>query len=258
MTTSISGAESEQSLTELERLALLQEVDQRLRDLQINLSALEADICERATELASRQERVKVLRETRDRLDGKRQELEKQLDEEGTAMKERRMRLNRVRTEKELQAVRREIELGKEATQRMEGELLAIMEEHETTVNDLAAAETVLTEIETPASEEITEKRERQNQLQIGADEDKAARESLAAKLNAGIRSKYEMIFARRGGVAVVAVRNGTCLGCHMHVPPQLFNEIQKHREAVRQCPNCNRMLLWRPEVVDTAGDVGS
>jgi predicted nucleic acid-binding Zn-ribbon protein len=232
MTTSISGAESEQSLTELERLALLQEVDQRLRDLQINLSALEADICERATELASRQERVKVLRETRDRLDGKRQELEKQLDEEGTAMKERRMRLNRVRTEKELQAVRREIELGKEATQRMEGE--------------------------TPASEEITEKRERQNQLQIGADEDKAARESLAAKLNAGIRSKYEMIFARRGGVAVVAVRNGTCLGCHMHVPPQLFNEIQKHREAVRQCPNCNRMLLWRPEVVDTAGDVGS
>jgi len=258
MTTSISGADSEQSLTELERLALLQEVDQRLRDLQINLSALEADICERATDLANRQERVKTLRARRDQLDASRQETERQLEEEGSAMKERRMRLNRVRTEKELQAVRREIELGKEGTQRMETELLGLMEEHETTVKDLEAAEAALAEVETPASEEITEKRERQNQLQLGADEDKAARERLASKLNVSIRSKYEMIFARRGGVAVVAVRNGTCLGCHMHVPPQLFNEIQKTREVVRQCPNCHRMLFWRPEAVDSAGEVGS
>lgn len=255
MTTSISGAESEQSLTELERLALLQEVDQRLRDLQINLSALEADISERSTELANRQQRVKSLTELREQLDARRKELERQLEEEGSAMKERRMRLNRVRTEKELQAVRREIELGKEATQRMEAELLAAMEQFETTVRELEEAEAALTEIESPASAEISEKRERQNQLQLGADEDKAARERLAAKLNVSLRSKYEMIFARRGGVAVVAVRNGTCLGCHMHVPPQLYNEIQKTREVVRQCPNCHRMLFYRPDAVD--GEVG-
>lgn len=253
MTTAISGADSEQTLTELERLALLQEVDQRLRDRQINLTALEEDIRLRAEDLASKQERVKVLRETRDQLDAKRQDLERQLDEEGTAMKDRRMRLNRVRTEKELQAVRREIELGKEATQRMETELLAVMEEHENTVRDLEASEAALAEVENPASNEISEKRERQTRLRLDVDEDKVAREQLAAKLNGSLRSKYEMIFARRGGVAVVAVRNGTCQGCHMHVPPQLFNEIQKTREVVRQCPNCHRMLFWRPEAVDSA-----
>ena len=258
MTTLISGADSDQSLTELERLALLQEVDQRLRDLQINLSALEEDIRRRAEELASKQERVKTLRESRDRLDTKRQEVERQLEEENTAMKERRMRLNRVRTEKELQAVRREIELGKEANQRMEGELLALMEEHETTVRDLETAEAALLEIESPASAEISAKRERQDQLQRGANEDKAARERLAAQLNASLRSKYEQIFARRGGVAVVEVRNCTCLGCHMHVPPQLYNEIQKTREVVRQCPNCHRMLFWSPAAADSAGEASS
>src|SRR5262249_39318589 len=159
MTTAIGGADSDQSLTELERLALLQEVDQRLRDRQINLNALEEDIRQRAEDLASKQERVKALRGTRDQLEAKRQDMERLLDEEGTAMKDRRMRLNRVRTEKELQAVRREIELGKEATQRMEGELLAAMEEHETTVRELEGAEAALVEIENPASLEISEKR---------------------------------------------------------------------------------------------------
>jgi len=168
------------------------------------------------------------------------------------------MRLNRVRTEKELQAVRREIELGKEAAQRLEGELLAAMEEHETTVHDLEAAEAALAEVESPASLEISEKRERQSRLRLDVDEDRVARERLAAKLNGSLRTKYEQIFARRGGVAVVAVRNGTCQGCHMHVPPQLYNEIQKTREVVRQCPNCHRMLFWRPDAADSGREAES
>jgi hypothetical protein len=246
MTTSTNGVD-EESLTELDRLALLQEVDQRLRNLQINLDALENDIRLREEELTGRQASVATLRETRDQLEVQRRELERQLSEEGATMKDRRMRLNRVRTEKELQAVRREIELGKEGTQRMEAELLAVMEQHETTLRDLEAAEAALTEIEAPATSEISEKRERHQSLRDGALQDKEVRESLAGQLNRGLRSKYEQIFARRGGVAVVAVRNGTCQGCHMHVPPQLFNEIQKTRE-VRQCPNCHRMLFWKAE----------
>ena len=70
----------------------------------------------------------------------------------------------------------------------------------------------------------------------------------LVGAVDGDLRRRYEMIFSRRGGVAVVAVRGGTCQGCHMHVPPQLFNELKKFRD-VRQCPNCHRILYWRPEV---------
>jgi predicted nucleic acid-binding Zn-ribbon protein len=45
----------------------------------------------------------------------------------------------------------------------------------------------------------------------------------------------------------VVTARGGICTGCRMHIPPQLFNELQKFRDHVRQCPNCHRILLWRP-----------
>jgi predicted nucleic acid-binding Zn-ribbon protein len=57
----------------------------------------------------------------------------------------------------------------------------------------------------------------------------------------------YEQIFDRRGGNAVVAARNGICSGCRMHIPPQLYNELQKYRD-IRQCPNCRRIWFWRPE----------
>ena len=58
---------------------------------------------------------------------------------------------------------------------------------------------------------------------------------------------KYEQIFERRGGSAVVVGRQGVCTGCHMNVPPQMYNELQKFRD-IRQCPNCHRILFYRPE----------
>ena len=50
------------------------------------------------------------------------------------------------------------------------------------------------------------------------------------------------MIFSRRGGLAVVEIRGGTCQGCRMHVPPQLFNQIQRNEQVIL-CPSCQRML---------------
>jgi predicted nucleic acid-binding Zn-ribbon protein len=61
------------------------------------------------------------------------------------------------------------------------------------------------------------------------------------------LRSKYEQIFERRGGTAVVEARNGICQGCRMRVPPQLYNELQRHRD-IRNCPNCHRIIFWRAE----------
>ena len=76
---------------------------------------------------------------------------------------------------------------------------------------------------------------------------ERGAREALAADMDPSLRSKYEQLFERRGGAAVVTARGGICTGCRMHIPPQLYNELQKHRDVVRQCPNCRRILFWRP-----------
>jgi hypothetical protein len=62
--------------------------------------------------------------------------------------------------------------------------------------------------------------------------------------MDPGLRSKYEQLFDRRGGTAVVAVAAGICSGCRMQVPWQFYNELLKSRDSVRQCPNCHRILF--------------
>jgi len=83
---------------------------------------------------------------------------------------------------------------------------------------------------------------------------DRATRTELVQTVDGDLRRKYEMIFSRRGGLAVVEIRSGTCQGCRMRVPPQLFNEIQRNHEQVILCPSCQRMLYWRAEAEEANG----
>jgi predicted nucleic acid-binding Zn-ribbon protein len=236
----------------IDKLAALQEIDCRLREKTELAESLEREVGEFENQLALQRERTQLAQTERDADEARRREIEAQIQDEEAKMKDRRMRLNRVRNEKELQALRREIEVGKEANQKAEEELLQIFESLDAKNAAAQEAEKLLLELEQANLAKITERRTRVSQLKGEVEGERDARARMAAALDRNLRLKYEQIFQRRGGTAVVAVRNGTCLGCHMNLPPQFFNELQRTRE-VRLCPSCHRILFWRPERLDQA-----
>ena len=238
--------------TPIDRLAALQDVDCQLREKSELLQALEREVSEAQNQLLLQRERTRVAQAERDTVAARRRELEAHLDDEEAKMKDRRMRLNRVRNEKELQALRREIEVGKEANQQSEEELLRIFESLDALNATAKEAEDLLHALEAEAAEKVARRQTRMSGLKTELGTQREARARMAATLDSGLRQKYEQIFERRGGTAVVEVRNGTCLGCHMHLPPQFFNELQRTRD-VRLCPSCHRILFWRPERLDQA-----
>ena len=71
-------------------------------------------------------------------------------------------------------------------------------------------------------------------------------RQSIASQVTGDLISRYELIFSRRGGTAVVEVSGGICQGCYMNIPPQLGNEIIRN-EKVHLCPSCQRILFVKP-----------
>ena len=71
-------------------------------------------------------------------------------------------------------------------------------------------------------------------------------RQSIASQVTGDLISRYELIFSRRGGTAVVEVTGGICQGCYMNLPPQLWNEIIRN-EKVHLCPSCQRILFVKP-----------
>ena len=58
--------------------------------------------------------------------------------------------------------------------------------------------------------------------------------------------SQYERILKTREGIALVPVRHNSCSGCHLELPPQTVNEIQRQDKWIT-CESCARILYWEP-----------
>lgn len=231
--------------SDIDRLAALQEIDRRLKDRRDRMSALDGEADGFELDLVRKREVVTTLTTERDALEQRRGEMDRQLELSGIKIRDNRMRMNRIRNSTELLALQREIDLSREANAQTEEELLRAMETLETLAAQLTAAQEALAEVEARAAEVVAERRKEADALRQEVQAEIGARDELAGAMDPRLRSKYEQIFDRRGGNAVVMAVDGICTGCRMRIPPQFYNELLKFRD-IRQCPNCHRILFWR------------
>ena len=86
------------------------------------------------------------------------------------------------------------------------------------------------------------EKRERQS---VEALNEKKAR--ISANADPQIITVLDDVKKKVRGLAVVPVQQAICMGCHMNIPAQLFNELQRFDE-LRFCPHCHRIIYWKEQ----------
>lgn len=232
-------------VSDIDRLAQLQDLDRKLKERRDRMTMLAGEADGFELELQRKRQAVATLTAERDSLEQRRAEMDRQLELSGAKIRDNRMRMNRIRNSTELLALQREIDLSKEANAQTEDELLRVMETLESLAAQLAAAQEALQAIEAQAADAVAERRAEADALRQEVEAEIGARDVLASGMDPQLRSKYEQIFDRRGGNAVVAAVDGICTGCRMRVPPQFYNELLKFRD-IRQCPNCHRILFWR------------
>lgn len=239
--------------TQIEVLANLQTVDQSLRTKSLAVAEGEGRVAALEEAVRGQTAAANAAREENSALTARQRDLESRLAAAETKMKDRRMRITRIRNDKELGLAKREVELLKEETGTLETELVAVMEQGEAATAKLQGLETELARLTGERDAEAEELREKIARLSGEMERERATRTQLIQAVDGDLRRKYEMIFSRRGGLAVVEVRGGICLGCRMRVPPQLFNEIQRNEQVIL-CPSCQRMLFWRADAEEASG----
>ena len=74
-------------------------------------------------------------------------------------------------------------------------------------------------------------------------------RDEAAARVSPQVLKKYSSIKMKRG-LALAPVKNGTCQGCNMNIPPQLYNVLQRG-QTVETCPSCHRIIYWEEIMKD-------
>lgn len=243
-----SGLLTEDALREeIALLMSLQAIDRELRDLEQTLASVAGRVEELRQEAEKQQAELDRLTSEEQQSTSVRRQLEKELAEGEARIRNKRMRLNQIRNEKELQALAHEVEVQKEANQRFEAELLASMEASESRNAIIAeltpSVQRLLAELNAAAKEIAAQVED----LKISIAKHRLERDLMAGNLDRGLLQRYEMIFSRRNGLAVAEARGGTCQGCRMRLPPQLYNQIQRH-DSIHFCPNCQRILYHEGE----------
>jgi len=258
----LTGSLVEDALREeIARLMSLQAIDRELRELEQALSSVAARVEQLRLDAQKQQAELDRLTAEEQQSILMRRQLEKELAEGEARIRNKRMRLNQVRNDKELQALAHEVDTQKETNQRLEAELLSLMEASEPRAARIAEFTSLVQRLMAELTEAEKEIAAQVEDLKISIAKQRLERDLMAGNLDRALLQRYEMIFSRRNGVAVSEARDGTCQGCRMRLPPQLYNLIMAVREGggnltwtvpgapgIYYCPNCQRILYHEGE----------
>ena len=233
--------------SQIELLVQLQQVDQTLRANTQAVESGEGRVAELDDAYRAKAAATDEARTAATGLSARQRDLEGRLSAAEEKMKDRRMRITRIRNDKELGLAKREVDILKDEITGLEAELQQVYEQVEAATTGLAALEGELKSLAEAREAEAVALKDTIARLGADIERDRGRRQSLIDTVDQALRQRYEMILARRGGLAVVPVRDGTCQGCRMRVPPQLYNQIQRNDQVIL-CPSCQRMLHWQPE----------
>ncbi len=230
----------------LQLLKDLQDIDQDLRQLRTTRQALEEEQAALGADLEKVQAMVDALQSELERIEGERKELSLALTQEQDNVEKAEARLPAIKTQKEYVAVLKEIDTAKKMNKDLQDRIAAKDSESAEISREKDEKDQQLLEVKERVEGRVQEVLEQLAGFGEAYTEKNGNRESFLKQLKTPLRKRYELLLDRRGGVAVVEARNGTCQGCNMHLPPQLFNSLYTVNE-IQNCPHCNRMLYVLP-----------
>jgi uncharacterized protein len=216
--------------------AKVREAETQLKTLPQKLLAMQADLGKVETMLEK--ERTQLADAEKWRRDQ-----DTQLKDSEQSIAKAKSKLQQVKGGKDYLAAQREVESMRKATSDKEDELLKMMEIIETSRTRVATHEADVAALRTSVTREDEAIRGRIQELESTVHTLRAERDIVMARVRPDVLRRYQGIVMKRG-LAVVPVRRGSCGGCNMAIPPQLFNVLQR-MTSIETCPTCNRIIYW-------------
>lgn len=231
---------------DIKSLKELQAIDLEAKKIDDQISLGNDSLEKRNTEIAQLIDTIEALKTKTETIDARRRELEAEIEDELVKLKDRQSKLMNVQTNREYQSLLNEIEESKKKNREREDEMVMLMERSESIKQELTEQENVCSAKKQLLAEEEEKVRDTNKALISQKEAILKTRDEKAQKVSAGGLKKYEMLREKRDGIAVVQVTNGVCHGCHMNIPPQLFNNLLRNEELLN-CPTCHRMMFYEP-----------
>lgn len=175
----------------------------------------------------------------------RRRELEIEIADTEEKLKQNQTRQLRVKTNEEYRAILKENDYLKKSNSAREDEILELMEKLESLSEE---NKTLKKWLEEQTSHIGRRKEEIEQAIATSLKELErleVERKEIVGNISVRPLAMYERMFTALHGRAVVAIINGVCQECHLQIPPQQFNDLQRN-ESLMTCPYCNRIIFWQ------------
>lgn len=143
---------------------------------------------------------------------------------------------------KELAGYSQEVGILKGQKSTLEDAVLALMEQVETVVNEMATIKTRLEK----AKKELDEHHQKSGDVRRDAttqlDELRKKRDAMISEIEASLMSRYEALRKRKDGVAVAKIEQNACHECGAQVTDAVKRRVQERQ--LELCPYCERILF--------------
>lgn len=233
--------------SQIDALEKLSELDAELKELSDTLRQERGELDTKKTRLSGFVERLSRGKQSIEEMERARGDLMGEARQMLIQIERSREKLSRCRTEREANAVQRELEELRKLHRDREIEVEKIDTLIEQGRSDVTSVlgdhdklEAELNEIEDAATGRIAEAQGR-------FDERSKLRDDLVKAVPPVLYRKYELVRSRRG-TALAYTHTGICSACNMHLQPMLFQKL-KRGEEIGQCPSCNRLIYFRAVV---------
>ena len=231
-------------LPDLERLIRLQELENTVEYTRRTIEAIPSKLEALEGSVAARSEAVTTARKCLADNQAARLAIEKDLAVVQSRLSKFKDQLMAVKTNKEYQAMQKEIAVAEHEVRSLEDQILEQMLD----ADDRAAAAT-------QAQKDLAAEQAATEQQRVALDEDyhmlerhleqsAEARSRLVKEIASRALGMFEHVAKQRKGVALAEARHGHCAFCNVRLRPQVFNDIRLN-DSLIQCESCLRILYY-------------
>jgi len=215
----------------------LQEIEELLGDLPGKVDNLKLQESELIKSVTDGKVRIKELELELNKFDS-------QMDDYNVKIDKHKDQLFLVTTNKQHDALQREIDHLKSELDEIETKSLEFIEEKEHLEKRVISEEENLENL----SNDLIIRRKKLEVIMSESSKEKSKleleKENKRLQIDSKTLSNYDLIQNARQGLSVVNVNGSACGGCGAFVPPQIISEVRAQK-GTQTCDSCSRFLYW-------------
>ncbi len=228
--------------SQIENLVKLQTIDSEIYTLKYEKDSKPQEIKVLEASFEEKKEHLNSLEKSLLDLQKQRKEKELELAVKEESAKKLQAQLYSLKTNKEYQAMLQQIQGVKADASVIEDKILELFDQADRVKTETEHEKERLEEEEKVFNAQKKNIEDRIKKIDGRLAQLEAQRKQVMPEIEPKMLAQYERILFNRDGLAIVNVKDNSCQGCNMFVPPQVINLIKMY-ERIITCEVCNRIL---------------